>query len=53
MTKYLINAPTRQVARNFVTKAKAQGIRNLSQPFKCEFGYWTVTTNQSVLSLNK
>jgi hypothetical protein len=53
MTKYLINAPTRQVARAFVSKAKEQGIRNLSQPFKTEFGYWTVTTNQPVLSLNR
>lgn len=53
MAKYLINAPTRQIARTFITKAKAQGIKNLSQPFKCEFGYWTVTTNQPVLSLNR
>jgi hypothetical protein len=53
MTKYLINAPTRQVARNFVAKAKAQGINNLSQPFKIAKGYWTVTTNQPVLSLNR
>lgn len=53
MTKYLINAPTRQVARTFVTKSKAQGIKNLSQPFKVTTGYWTVTTNQPVLSLNR
>ena len=53
MTKYLINAPTRQIARDFVTKARAQGINNLGQPFKLTKGYWTVTTNQPVLSLNK
>lgn len=52
MTKYLINAPTRQAARTFVTKAKAQGIKNLSQPFRVTTGYWTVTTNQPVLTLN-
>jgi len=51
--KYLINAPTRSVARSFIAKAKEQGITGLCTPFRTPYGYWTTQFKRPVLSLNK
>lgn len=44
---------TREQARNFVRKAKACGIDNLSTPVKMYGVWWVETKKRPVLTLNK
>ena len=53
MKKIITAKPTRKAAREFIAKAKAEGVTLLAAPFKAYGLWWVETKERQVLSLKR